>query len=98
MSTWAGNRFGRSDSGTGLSCWFYCGGRTRSRPLDPLIKSRMISLQDQRPLRQMFHPSCIADAIDLPLFGMMGLGQQRHERTSIPGLMQVATVQCEVGL
>jgi len=47
------------------------GGRTRTRTLDPLIKSRMISSENQRPFRQMFRPSCIGDTIDFPFVGMM---------------------------
>jgi hypothetical protein len=55
------------------------GGRTRTRTLDPLIKRRVISVEDQHPFRQMFHPSCIGHTIDFPFVGKMGLGQRRHE-------------------
>ena len=55
----------------------------------------MISLEDQRPFRQMFHPSCIGDTIDFPFVGMIGLGQGRHERGVYRGHTQVATVRCE---
>jgi hypothetical protein len=59
------------------------GGRTRTRTLDPLIKSRMISVEDQRPFRQMFHPSCIGHTIDFSFVGKMGLGQRKHEGTFV---------------
>jgi hypothetical protein len=73
-------------------------GRTRTQALEPLIKRRVISLEDQRPFRQMRHSSCIGHTIDFPFVGMIGLGQQRHEEAFITRLPQVAIVRCEVGL
>jgi hypothetical protein len=65
--------------------------------LDPLIKSRMISLEYQRPFRQMFHPSCVGHTIDFPFVGMMGSQPTKTWRDIHHDPLQVATVRCEVG-
>src|SRR5262249_25098864 len=61
----------------------FIGGRTRTRTLDPLIKRRVISSEDQRPFRQMVDPGCIGHTIDFSFVGMMRLSQRRYEGTSI---------------